>query len=225
MLTLVRKNFGLKILAIGLAVSAWAYFHYSANPQITAHFDQQLSVPITVTGLRAGSVVRFNDREALVTIVAPRNGPAIKPDQVKAVLNLDEKLTGVYNIPIQIIAPPLDIRSFSPATVTLEIARLEERSVPVAIDYTGERKGGIVVDSIVVSPRTTTLHGTANDLARVNAVRISIPYVHEPTTYDAMSKPIATDLRGTEVAGVQVLPSAVRVRVRFVKPDTEKKAL
>ena len=212
-------------MALALAVSAWAYFHYSASPQITAHFDQQLSVPITVTGLRVGSVVRFNEREALVTIVAPRNGPAIKPDQVKAVLNLDEKATGVYNIPIQIIAPPLDIRSFSPASVTLEIARLEERTVPVGIDYTGDRKGGIVVDSVAVTPHTTTLHGTANDLARVNAVRIAIPFSHEATTYDAMTKPIATDLRGGEVANVQVFPSAVRVRVRFVKTTTENPTL
>ena len=224
MLTLVRRNFGLKILALALAVSAWAYFHFSANPQITAHFDQQLSVPITVTGLRAGNVARFNEKEALVTIVAPRNGPAIKPDQVKAVLNLDEKTSGVYNIPIQIIAPPLDIRSFSPASVTLEIAKLEERTVPVAVEYTGDRKSDIVVDAVVVTPRTTTLHGTANDLARVNAVRIAIPFLRDPTTYDAMTKPIATDLRGTEVAGVQVFLSAVRVRVRFVKSTTEKTA-
>ena len=222
MLTLVRKNFGLKALAFALALSAWAYFHFSASPQITAHFDQQLSVPITVTGLHAGSVVRFNEKEALVTIVAPRNGPAIKPDQVKAVLNLDEKTAGVFNIPIQIIAPPLDIRSFSPASVTLEIAKLEERTVPIAIDYTGERKGDIVVDTPVVTPRTTTLHGTANDLARVTAVRIAIPFLRDATTFDAMTKPIATDARGAEVSSVQVSPSAVRVRVRFVKSTTEK---
>lgn len=208
-------------MALALALSAWAYFHFSANPEITAHFDQQLSVPITVTGLRAGNISRFAEKEALVTIVAPRNGPAIKPDEVKAVLNLGEKSAGVYNIPIQIIAPSLDIRSISPASVTLEIAKLEERSVPIAIDYTGERRRGIVVDGVEVSPRTITVHGTANDLARVSAVRIGVPFVRDPTTYDAMTKPIATDVRGSEVANVQVFPNAVRVRARFVKSTTE----
>ncbi len=44
---IIRKNFGLKVLALTLAIVGWAYFRYATNPIVAAaRFDQQISVPI-----------------------------------------------------------------------------------------------------------------------------------------------------------------------------------
>jgi hypothetical protein len=48
----LRRNFGLKLFSFAVAVAAWAYFRFAAAPSITAQFDQQLNVPITVVGPR-----------------------------------------------------------------------------------------------------------------------------------------------------------------------------
>jgi hypothetical protein len=172
----IKKNFGLKTLALALAVLAWAYFHFSAAPSITAHFDQQLSVPIVVTGLR--------------------------PEP------------GIINVPVKIVAPDVVIRSLSPASVTLSVDRLETRTVPVSISYAGGN-GSLVVESSTVNPSVTTVRGIANDLAKVEMVKIEIPLGTKPGSFDAMVRPVAADARGNEVASTQVSPNLVRVRARF----------
>jgi YbbR domain-containing protein len=215
----IRRNFGLKLLALALAVTAWAYFHFSAAPSITAHFDQQLSVPIVVSGLRPGLVASYDERTAFVTVEVPRNGPPVKPDQVQAVLDLNAKPDpGIMNLPVTIVAPDVVIRSLSPASVTLSVDRLETRTVPVSIAYTGGN-GSLVVESSTVNPTTTTVRGIANDLAKVEAVKIEIPLGTKPGSFDAMVRPVAADAQGNEVGNTQVSPNLVRVRARFV-PST-----
>ncbi len=220
MLTLLRRNFGLKLLSVALAVAAWAYFHFSAAPGITAHFDEQLTVPLVVTGLRPGFVARYTDKTALVTIDLPRNGSQVKSDQVQAVLDLSTHPDpGVFNVPVEIIAPNVQIHSLTPASVTLTLDRLEERTVPVAIDYTGDTRGSVVVESADVNPSMVTIRGTANDLARVNAVRVEIPIPLKSGVIDTMTSPSAVDGRAGSITSVDVSPNLVRVRARFV-PST-----
>jgi hypothetical protein len=211
----IRRNFGLKVLALGLAVTAWAYFHFSAAPSITAHFDQQLSVPIVVSGLRPGLVANYDDRTAIVTVEVPRNGPPIRPDQVQAVLDLNDKPDpGIMNLPVTIVAPDVVIKSLSPGSVTLSVDRLETRTIPVSIAY-GGGNGSLVVESATVDPSVTTVRGIANDLAKVEAVKIEIPLGTKPGSFDAMVRPVAADAHGNEVANAQVSPNLVRVRARF----------
>ena len=200
MLQAIKRNFGLKVLALALAVTAWAYFHFSAASSITAHFDQQLSVPIVVSGLRPGLIASYDERTAIVTVEVPRNGPPIKPDQVQAVLDLNDRPDpGIMNLPVKIVAPDLVIKSLSPASVTLSVDRLESRTVPVSISYAGGN-GSLVVESSTVNPSLTTVRGIANDLAKVDIVKVEIPLGTKPGNFDAMVRPIAADTHGNEVA-------------------------
>ena len=214
----LRKNFRLKALAVVIAVSAWVYFHLAANPVIAARFDQQLSVPMTLTGLRTGYVVtRQSEHEAIVTIVAPRSGPPVRPDDVKAVLDLSERPAGVYVLPVALIAPNLEVRSLSPASVSLEVDRLEERTVQVSVVYRGDAHAGFVVSSLGVTPSLATVRGTASDLARVDAVRLEVPFLSRPAVYDAMVRGTPADMNGNDVSDVSVSPNLIRVRARFVR--------
>jgi hypothetical protein len=216
----IRRNFGLKALAVALAILAWAYFHFSAAPSITAHFDQQFTVPIVATGLHEGLVATgYSDRTAIVTVEVPRNGPPIKPEQISAVLDLNDRTEpGIINVPVSIVAPDLVIKSLSPASVTLDVDRVETRLIPVSISYTGGN-GSLVVESSTVTPTVTTVRGIATDLAKVDVVKIEIPMGTKPGDFDAMVRPVASDARGGDVSDVQVSPNLVRVRARFA-PST-----
>jgi hypothetical protein len=214
-LNLLRNNFGLKVLSVALAVAAWGYFHLAAAPGTTARFDQTLSVPIVVTGLRSGYQARYADKVATVVIEAPRNGP-VKPDEVQAVLDVSDLVDpGFHNVPVKIVSPDLAVKSLSPASVTLSLDKLEERTVPLAIDYLGDKQG-IVVDSATVNPQMTTIRGIGSDLAKVSTVRVEVQIPSKPQTLDEMIRPTPADARGAEIAGVQTSPNLVRVRVRFV---------
>ena len=80
-LNLLRNNFGLKLLAVALAVVAWGYFHVAAAPGTTARFDQTLAVPIVVTGLQAGlpGALRGQGRDGRDRGAAQRRRPQARP--------------------------------------------------------------------------------------------------------------------------------------------------
>ncbi len=223
LLNLLKNNFGLKVLAVCLAVTAWGYFHLAAAPGTTAKFDQTLAVPIVVTGLRTGYQARYADKVATVVIEVPRNGTAVKPDQVQAVLDVSDLVDpGFHNVPVKIVSPDVAIRSLSPASVTLSLDRLEERVVPVSVDYVGDRHA-IVVDTPVVTPSTTTIRGVGTDLSRVTGVRVEIPIPPKPQLFDSMMRPTPTGAGGEEIASVQVSPNLVHVRAKFTSATTQAK--
>jgi hypothetical protein len=148
----IRNNWGVKLLALFVAVVAWGYLRLTPNPVIAAHFVQQVTVPITTTGLPPEEIAQYTDRLATVAVDVGRGGNAIRPEMVRAVLNLEGRAPGVYNIPVEVIAPKLDIRSLSPASVTLSIERVERRSVPVALHYVGTLRHNVVVSGTSIVP-------------------------------------------------------------------------
>ncbi len=216
MLDRFRNNFGLKVLALAIALGAWAYLRLAPNPVGAARFVQTFSVPITTTGLRADKIARYTERVAVVSVVVPRTGAPVRPDDLRAVLDLEGRSDGVYNVPIQVIAPKLEIRSLSPASVTLSIERIEERQVPVAIAYAGDARHNVVVDRASVNPRQVTLRAPTSDLARVAGVRVDVALPAAPMHFDGMVRPVATDEKGAELSGIAIVPNLLRVNAIFV---------
>jgi len=216
----LRNNLGLKVLSLAIAVAGWAYLRLTPNPVIAARFVQQISVPIVTTGLRADEIARLGERQALVAIDVPHGGAAIRPETVRAVLSLEGRGPGVYNVPVEVIAPKLVIKSLSPASVTLAIERIEERSLPVALHYVGAKN--VVVQSAAVGPSRATLRGATSDLQRVTGVQVDVTLPNEPSALDVMLRPVAIDARGAEIAGLSVSPNLVRVRARFAAAQRAK---
>ncbi len=214
---IIRKNFGLKVLSLALAVVGWAYFRFAQNPAIAARFDQQISVPITTTNLPVAYFAHFTDKEAVVTIATRRGEPPIKPDEIKAYLDLGFKPPGVYNLPVQLVAPNVVVQSLSPASVSLTIERIEQRSFPLAIHYMGQTQSQIVVNGAQMTPNVVTVHGPSGVLSQVTAVRIDIPFASSPVAFDSMIRPVPVDSLGAEVPGLTVAPDLVRVQAQFVK--------
>lgn len=214
---IIRKNFGLKVLALALAIVGWAYVRFATNPIVaTARFDQQLSVPITAINLPVGYVAHFTDHEALVTVETKRGEPPVKPDEIKAVLDLSNKGTGVYNIPIQLAVPDIAVQSLSPASVALSIERIETRAFPVAFHYVGVPTTGVVVNDAMIQPNAVSVRGPSSVLSQVTAVDVDIPLPSQARNLDEMVRPVAVGPFGVEVAGLDVTPDLVRVRVKFV---------
>ncbi|MBV8148237.1 MAG: hypothetical protein JO092_04020 [Candidatus Eremiobacteraeota bacterium] len=213
---IVRKNFGLKLLSVVLAVIGWAYFRFATNPIVAAaHFDQQISLPISVVNLPVGYVAHYADREAIVTVASKPGEPAAKTDEMKAVLDLANKTAGVYNVPVQLVAPDIVVASLSPASVTLTIERLEQRYFPLSVHYVGSQKGSIVVAAERLTPAAVSIEGPSSLLSQVAAVRVDVPLPNAPTTLDEMLRPVAENALGDEVNGLALGPDLVRARLQF----------
>jgi YbbR domain-containing protein len=215
---IIRKNFGLKVLSITLAIVGWAYIRYATNPIVAAaRFDQQISVPIAAVNLPVGYIAHFTDKEAVVTVATKHGDAPIKPDEIKAVLDLQNKGAGIYNVPVLLVAPDVVVQSLSPASVTLSIERIDQRAFAVETHYVGTAPAGLVVKSNpVMKPAVVTISGPASLLSQVADVRVDVEMPGGPKTLDAMIRPIAVNSLGAEIAGLEVDPDLVRVQTQFV---------
>jgi YbbR domain-containing protein len=221
-LQIVRNNFELKVLALALAIVGWAYLRFAGNPLVATPQFQQLTVPITVVNLPFDYVTRFADNEAVVTIATKRGDPAIKPEDVKAVVDLADKSAGVFNVPVQLVAPDVVVQSLSPASVTLTIEKIEQRSFPITPYYVGARSGNIVVSAMHVAPNAAIIRAPNSLLTQIAAVNAAVALPSEPRTLDEMVRPVAVDASGMEIAGLSVEPNLVRVQGRFVTGSAPK---
>jgi len=220
---IIRKNFGLKVLALALAVIGWAYFRYAANPVLAARFDQQFSVPIVTANLPVGYIARYADKEAVVTVMSHRGEPAVKPDEIKAVLDLYGKTAGVYNIPVALVAPNVVVQSLSPASVSLTVEKIDRRSFPLAFHYLSPQQTSVVVDNAQLMPSEVTVEGPQDALSQVSAIRVDVAVPQSPLSVDEMVRPVPVNASGAEVAELEVSPDLIRVRVDFVQGTGTKK--
>lgn len=220
---IIRKNFGLKVLALALAVVGWAYFRYAANPVLAARFDQQFSVPIVTANLPVGYIARFADKEAVVTVTSRRGEPAVKPDEIKAVVDLYGKTAGVYNVPVQLVAPNVVVQSLSPASVSLTIEKIDQRSFSLAFHYMASQQSSVVVENAHLMPSQVLVQGPQDALSQVSAIRVDVAMPQSPQSIDEMVRPVPVDAHGAEVNELDVSPDLIRVRVDFVQGTGTKK--
>lgn len=220
---IIRRNFSLKLLAVALAVLGWAYFRVAGNSGFGSAQSAQLSVPIATVNLPLGDVAHYTEREAVVTVESKRGEPALKPEDIKAVLDLSNKGPGVYTIPVTLVAPEVVVQSLSPASVILTIEKVEERSFPVTVHYVGAQPSGIVVSNGVVLPSAALVRGPTSLLAQISAVRADIAIPSAPKAVDEMVRPIPVDSSGAELIGLSVAPNLVRVETHFVAGTSPSK--
>ncbi len=63
-------------------------------------------------------------------------------------LDLQSKGAGVYNVPIELVAPDVVVQSLSPASVTLDDRKASiSARFPLAMHYVGTATAGLVVKS------------------------------------------------------------------------------
>ena len=215
MLQIVRRNFGLKLASLALAIVGWGYLRYATNPVIAARFTQQLSVPVTVLNAGPDEIVRFTDRQAVVTITPKRGDAPVKPEEIRAVLDVAHRTPGIYNVPIQLVAPNVAVQSLSPASVTLTIERIEQRTVPIVVHYVSASQPNVVVGNLTLTPKEATMRGPASSIAQVTAVRVDVQLSGSASGLDVMERPAAVNARGDAVTDVSVVPNLVRVRAEF----------
>jgi YbbR domain-containing protein len=203
-------------LAVALALLGWAYFRLAGNPTNATAEYQQLSIPISAVNLPLGYVARFAERDAIVTVATKPGEPPVQPEEIKAVLDLTNREPGIYNVPVQLVAPNVVVQSLSPASVALSVERIEQRTFPIAVHYVGAQPSGVVVAYSSMGPDSAIVRAPSSLLAQVAAVRADVSLPNEPKEIDEMVRPIAVDSSGGELSGISVTPNLVRVQMRVV---------
>ena len=130
---------------------------------------------------------------------------------------------GPQSVPIQLrsIDPRVRVLGFEPQNVTVDLDRLSEKVVPVAIDH-AEAPPEMTLGAESADPADVKVIGPASVLDRVTAARASVIFQTSGIDVDQDVELVAVDSVGNAVGQVNIEPATSRIRVQIVSNEQTK---
>lgn len=204
---LIRRNFGLKVSAVVIAIGLWFAFNYLTASQT---YSTTLEIPVVLHGVAPGLVATTNTQGVTIQLAGPRSVlEKLAPADFAAYLDCTGKEAGVLSLNIAVAGPESDkIRSVSPAAAIVVLDRYGYRTVPVISADNGQ---SVIVTS--VEPKSVIVAGAETALAKVMAVRVSIEDTTATKPVTVTVRPVPVDVNFLPVPGVSVAPPSVHVAI------------
>lgn len=211
----IVNNLGLFVLAVLIAVAAWTIASLQDDPILEDSFTARVE--------RAGmpAATEFMVTDGLPNAVSVRaRGPrsalsALATNPPSIVVNVAALDEGSHTVPLtpSLASPAARVLGVSPLTGTLRLERVARVALPIRISLSGAPSLGFRAGAPVLSPLQATVSGARSVVTRVATIdaQISIEAARSAIQVDA--RLIARDANGGPVAGAQVTPDVVSVRV------------
>jgi len=214
-----KRTWGLKLLAIALAVTAWV--------ALTVKKPENVSEKTVEASIRYDNFPNLILKDKLEKVTVGIRGPESKIGQanstnVSVTVELKNPAKGIFEVPLtqdNVILPDedLEVISFDPNIIPLELDREARQLIRVRAQLEGEPAAGAVVEHAEVIPPSVLVRGPESELQKVTAL----------TTTPVSLTGHALDFR--EQAAVLpphplisvVQPAVVTVQVHMMIPGTE----
>lgn len=164
----MRKNIGLKIASIILAMIVW--FSVVIRTQSEISLEAQLAVKDLKEGL---SIVEM-PRHVVVSIRGPeRLIKNLDPSKVRVSIDMSKAQTGahIYNINRNSVSLPpfMKLISISPYSVAITVEELKEKTLPIGANIVGTPKKGKVRE-VRVSPPQAKIKAVLSKAERIRVL-------------------------------------------------------
>ncbi len=205
------------VLSVILAFFFWAVATEAEDPMVEQTYPA--SVRIETRNVPEGmTVYNLNEERATVRLRAPESLWQLLEGQtgmVRAYVSLAGAEPGTLTLPVQVEVTrrPAQVVRVSPSEVTLELAPLAERDVPVVVEVTDVPAQGFVARSPIYAPRIVTVIGPEPQVERVTQVVIEISVEDQRRSVSDDFQPVPLDELGDPVAYVELVPRTVTVEV------------
>jgi YbbR domain-containing protein len=207
---LLFENFGLKIIAVFLAIALWMFATSSGQSEIS------IDVPVEFKNIPAGlELVNFSTKsvtlhirgqERIIRNVKPSDIPPIGIDLSNA-----KKGESLYYINRENIKlpPAVSISNISPSSIKIITEETRTKTVRVKPVIVGTPEKGYNIESIDVVPSTITIEGINSELNKINILKT------EPLDVSGLSNSVTQELR-LDLAGRNVRTRIDTVNVKVV---------
>lgn len=167
-------NWGLRVLALGLAIFCWFFFS----------LDRRTAERLAETTIEAS--VQYNNTPSDLIILDPVEkvrvrvrGPVgqistLNPMAVGAVVDMRDTGEGERDVPLgadNLLLPQgLEVLSINPNLLSLTLDRVVTEMRPVNVRWSGEPAAGAIVKEATVMPSSVALRGPVSKLAEVDSL-------------------------------------------------------
>jgi YbbR domain-containing protein len=169
----LKKDLGIKIFSLILAIILWAHVKYTSSPQSVLASEARFNVALALESVGEKYVVLDAPSEVTLHVEgAPQVLSQIKPGNFKAYINLDEKKAGHYNVPVKVIVPPdVKVTKIEPQDIQVKLDPIVKQLFTVKIKPQGSVAPGFILGQLTSQPESVTVSGAQSLISKVKEVR------------------------------------------------------
>jgi YbbR domain-containing protein len=218
-MTVLLRNFRLKLLAIAFAVAIWSVVAYTENP------TQQHKYALTMTNpaLPAGLVLLGDSHpQVTVTVIATADNLAhFDPHVLVVVGNFGHVTVGRNRVPIRVDNPDTSVQVDAPSTISVQVDQLANANVAVTIVRANALPAGVheQAGATSVTPATVRVDGPKSQLTGIQAVvRVDLGGVQQPG-FSSPFTVVVLDANKKQLTNMVATPATVTVKM-VIQADT-----
>jgi len=200
-------------IAFLLAVAVWVMAINSSDPSVEKVYPNE--VPIEVAGQSTDTVINTDLLENVaITLRAPTsiwNTLLVEKAPVRAFIDLAGLGVGPHTVPVQIQigTKPVEIVSYNPRSITLEIEPLLTQNMDIRVIYQGSLPVGFQSEDPVLSQTSVTVSGAESTVKSVAEVRAVVKLTDVKANIHQSIQLVAVNSNGQVVSGVSISPEKV----------------
>lgn len=166
--SLAGSNFGLKALALIIAVGLWVAGHRDT--------ERAIEVPLEFRNIPSDLMVMENRVDYVVLrVMGPRTSVStLDADNLKLSLDLDGAKSGLLSYPLTPndfnVPRGITVARITPPVIHLRLEPVAKRTLPVAVRLSGKPHSGYRIAHTAVRPENVTVQGPAEEVRRLAAV-------------------------------------------------------
>jgi YbbR domain-containing protein len=208
------RNFGAKLLALGIACAAWYLLTGERRERIS---ERSYRIPLSIVNIPRGTLIVSPLPDAVDVRVRGAFTPLrqLEPGKLEAVIDLLDATPGEkrYTLDSDDINVPREVEviAISPQEIRVVLDAVDEKTLPIAADVVGSPEADYRVEEVLVDPRQARVVGPARTLARMAQIRTDPISVDGRDASFQVSATLAPQAAGVRVREAQIV--TVRVRI------------
>ncbi len=174
--SLAGSNFGLKALALTIAVGLWLAGHRDT--------ERAIEVPVEFRSIPADLMVMDNRVDYVVLrLMGPRTlVSTLDADNLKLSLDLDGAKSGSLSYPLSAndfnVPRGVTVGRITPPVVHLRLEPVIKRTLPVSVRLSGKPAAGFRIAQTTAQPESVSVQGPAEEVRRIlliETVPVDVP--------------------------------------------------
>ena len=225
-------DLGRGAFALGLSVILYLFALNETNPETIR--TTSFTIPLEVVNVPAGLVVTDKPPPVQLRVRAPLDVfNRLRPESFVGQVDATGASAGDQTLPVVVRSNDVDVQDVSavPPQVRLHLEEVQERSVPVRVNPTGQVPSGYSVGDASADPARVTVSGPASVVQQAVEAVIDVSVDRVTVSVNGAYTPRAVDSHGNALQGLNIRPASVNVEIPInqvtqykevgVRPKTE----
>ncbi|HHV72460.1 MAG TPA: hypothetical protein GXX38_07625 [Clostridia bacterium] len=222
MIKLLRKDLGIKILAVCIAILMWGLAN---NDKIRSPerenpiSEQSFSIFLQVQNIERGLALASDLKAVEVRVRGKSNVIMnLREEDVRAFVDLSGLKQGTHLVPVQVRFPTnCELVSLNPKQVEVKLDQVVTQQVPVEVELVGEPKLGFNAHNPVFEPTEVLVTGASSLVGTVSKGIVNVSIDQLTSSVSGLLPVRLVDINGKTVEGLKVEPEIIDVFVPIMQ--------